>query len=437
MGIRGEIVGAVDFGSREIRVVIARRDEDGVIQIIGHGCAPVLGSVAQGVVQDRAVAQGALKRALNAAEKEARTKAQILFVGIGGRNVETFIREGRVEIDRGVVDEEHLIRARKNAANDIDVPGKKVASSITSQEWYVDDIKVLDPIGIRGEWLKTRVHFARIPAVIVENLVGCILGLGRPVEGLVFQPLASAMGCLTQEDMELGVAMLDMGRNTTGLAVYRDHRILGTHCFEWGGYHITRDVAAGLQVSFEEADELCLTYGISRPLIQEEFGRKTADPDSEEPEPDHNKESTARIKLKTAVPGAPSIVDRRVLDLIIYERAKELMVKVRQHLQSRGLLNNLVRGIVLTGGASHIKNYVALAEAVFQSTARVGAPINMTILPHQAARPEFSAAVGIVRHAYEYRAAVARGRLESGNFFRNVLMRLIRWAKRLWHNYFG
>jgi cell division protein FtsA len=410
--VKGEVVGAVDFGSRDIRVLIARKEEDGTIQVIGHGVAPGRGCISQGVIQDLNAAQVTLKRALAAAEKEARVHVNSLFCGVNGKNVETFIREGNVKVERGIVEQSHMGEALDIASRDILAPGKRILASVTAQEWYVDDLRVLDPVGIRGQVLKMRVHFARLPSVIEDNVITCVESQKRELEDIIFMPLASSLGCLTPEDIELGAAVLDIGRSTTGLAVYRDYRILGTQCFEWGGYHLTRDVAAGLQVSFEEADELILEYGIS-----DEFVRNEDDDDesgaAEEGAAAAKDTRSARLKLKTAVHGAPSIVDRSKLDLIVYERAKELLTKVRQHLNARGLAKHLVRGVVLTGGAGAIRNHAALAESIFQVPCRVGIPDSVEILPHAVNTPEFSAAVGIVRHAFEHRAAAKRGRIES------------------------
>ena len=414
---RGETVGVVDFGSREIRVLIARCDSDGMIQIIGHGTAPGRGCVSQGVIQDLNAAQIALKRALAAAEKEARTTVNYLFCGVHGKNVETFIREGSVQLTHEVVEHAHMEAAREQASKDILAPGKRVTSSINAQEWYVDDHRVLDPLGIRGQTLKTRMHFARLPAVIEDNLGMCIEAQRRDLEDIIFLPLASALGCMTPEDMELGAAVIDMGRSTTGLAVYRDYRILGTNCFEWGGYHLTRDVAAGLQVTFEEADELILEYGISDDFIES----GVLDSDGENIRElvysvvGDSSEREARIKLRSAVPGAPPIVERRELDLIIFERARELLLKIRQQLEARGLMKNLVRGVILTGGASQIKNHVQLAESVFQVPCRVGFPVAVNVLPHAVNNPSFSACAGVARHAFEYRAAARNGRIDPRN----------------------
>lgn len=414
---RGEIIGSVDFGSREVRVLIARKDEDGTIRIAGLGTAPAQGCVSQGVIQDLNAAQVALKHAITDAEKEARMHIGSLFCGINGRNVETFIREGNVKLDREVVEQTHMDEALDIASRDVLGAGKRIVSSITAQEWYVDEMRVTDPTGIRGHVLKTRVHFARIPSVIEDNIVHCIESQRRELEDIIFLPLASSLGCLTPEDTELGVGLLDMGRSTTGLAVHRDRRILSTCCFEWGGYHLTRDVAAGLHVSFEEADELILEYGVSDDFIAAEGRDRIAaegrcSEGLEEPV-QLPKKNNIQIKLKTAVPGVPAIVARDELDLIVFERARELMTKVRQYLHSRGLVKHLIRGMVLTGGAAGVKNYAALAEAIFQVPCRVGVPHSIENMPQVLKSPEFSGVVGIARHGFNYRSAHRNGRFNS------------------------
>ena len=408
MGYRNDTVGVVDFGSREIRVLIARQSHDGSIEVLGHGTAPSHGCISQGVIQDRNAAQIALKNALTAAEKEARIAVHSLFCGINGRNVETFVREGVVEITHDVVEEDHMLEVRDLASRDILAAGRHITSSITAQEWYVDDLRVLNPLGIRGQVLKTRMHLARLPRVIEENITQCIESVGRDLEDMIFLPIAASLGCLTPEDMELGVAVFDLGRSTTGLAVYREMRILGSHSFEMGGYHITRDVAAGLQISFEEADELILEYGIAESLIDAEYEEDDGPSGNAS-----NADDVPHIKLKTAVPGAPTVVDRAHYDAIVFERAKELMSRVRQYVNSRGLSKNLVRGIVLTGGAARIGNVDLLVEAIFQTPCRVGTPTALSVLPHSITSPEYIGAVGIVRHAFQHRMAARNGHVRA------------------------
>lgn len=421
---RGECVSVVDFGSREIRVLIARKDMDGAIQVIGHGTEPARGCISQGVIQKLATAQFAFKRALAAAEKEAQFRVSSLFCAVNGKNIKTYIRDGKAQLPAGIVQTDNMTEALEMASNDILQPGARITPSITSQEWYVDDLPVMDPVGIRGQVLKVRVHFALIPAVIEDNLISCIESQRCELEEFVFAPLAAAQGCLTAEDMELGVAVIDMGHTTTGLALYRDYSILDSHCFERAGYHVTRDMAAGLQIAFDEADELILTYGVSEERIR-------AASQNEEAAQDAENEVGIPVKLRTVVPGASDTVDRRYLEMIIYQRTKELLTRVRQHLSSRGLTKHLIRGVVLTGGTSTLKNYIALAESIFRVPCRKGIPDTVANLPQAVCSPEYSVAVGLVRYGFEYRAAVRNGLINTP--FRAFVRRL---GKTVRHYFF-
>ena len=235
MSSRGEIVGAVDFGSHAVRVLIARRDPEGAIRVIGHGAASGRGCVSQGVIQDLSAAQTAFGRALGDAEQAAHVHVRTLFCGINGRSVETSIQEGRVKLEDGIVEPRHLKAALDQASRTILAADKQITSSVKAQEWFVDDQRVINPVGIRGQVLKIREHFACLPAVIADNLDGCVQAQGREIENFIFLPLASALGCLTPEDMELGIAVLDIGHSTTGLALYRDHSVIDTCCFNLGG----------------------------------------------------------------------------------------------------------------------------------------------------------------------------------------------------------
>jgi cell division ATPase FtsA len=171
-----------------------------------------------------------------------------------------------------------------------------------------------------------------------------------------------------------------------------------------------------LQVSFEEAQELVLEYGINEDMIRtvaREGEGGTESPKGPGASPGAAKPSEASIKLKSAVRGAPSTVDRHVLEQIVFERSQELMTMVRQYLHSRGLAKHLVRGMVLTGGAASIKNQAALADAVFQVPARVGLPEGLAGMPSPVNAPEFSAVVGVAKHGAHYRNAVRSGRVHG------------------------
>ncbi len=422
MARKGEIVGAVDFGSREVRVVIARQGNEGPIQVIGHGEAPSRGCVSQGVIQDLGAAQLALKKALTTAEREAGFKVQKLFVGITGKGVKTTIRDGKVKLEKHVVEHRHLQEALQMAESGIVAPGTNPVHSITSQEWYIDDMRVSEPLGIRGTVLKVRVHIALIPTVIEDNIVSCIDTLGRELEDLMFLPLATGLGCLTLEDMDLGVAVMDIGHNTTSVVVYRDRRVLDTRTFDWGGFLLTGDVAGLLHVSYEEALDLILEYGVPQHRI-DAYLADEEDAGKSQGAAGETEERAKHIKLKSTVRDAPSIVNRDELETIVFDRSEELMTTVRQHLHAGGQARNLVRGIVLTGGTALIPREKELAAALFEVPANIGLPDGFDALPPAVNRPEYVGVLGVVRHGFEYRAAVRSGRIEPR---RNIISNTLR-----------
>jgi len=402
---KGETIGVVDFGSRDVRVLIARKEGE-TIAVTGHGTAPARGCVSRGVVQDLSAAESALGKALAEAEDRAHAHMSTLFCGINGTKVDSSIREGKHTLTHERVDREDMKQAHENAATEAAEAGKRIVSSISAQEWFVDGLRVANPLNIRGQVLKTRVHLAQLPSVIVDNLAACVLSQHRRIEDMIFLPVANALGCLTPEDMELGVAVLDLGHNTTGMALYRGRSILDTFVIPVGGNDIVNDVAGGLSTSFLEAEELVLEYGVPDALIRTDGEAG--------PEGAPGRDVNPLIKLHHAVRSARDSVERGALDRIIYLRAKEILTKMRQHLHKKDLMNNLVRGIVLTGGGSMLKNQVALAESVFEVPCQVGLPENISV-PKEIHTPEFVSAVGIAHHAFEFRKAVREKRIDSAN----------------------
>jgi len=277
-----------------------------------------------------------------------------------------------------------------------------------SEEWTVDGVRVIDPIGMHGSVLKGRIHFAQLPKFVENNLRACIEAQGLVIEEFVFMPLAAASGCLTCEDIQMGAAVVDPGAAAAGIAVYANNDIAAATAYNWGSGHIINDVAAGLKVSFEEAAELVLEYGISEHRIQL-LNRNTTrtDPERKAAAATQN----APIKLTRTVTGAPSTVSRSELDAIIFERSNEIADKVHHFLKEHQLLERLARGIVLTGGGAGIHNLDALFGIKCELPVRVGVPIGFDDLPESLDLPEWAPVMGIVKYAIAHRRAIETGRL--------------------------
>lgn len=426
---RPEILGAADFGSREVRVMIACKLPGGDVQIVGHGVAPSEGCVSQGLIQNTAQARVALKRALHEAERAARLRVDSLVVGINGQSVETRISQGSAEIGGDPVEIHHMNTAIGAASREPHTTGRIIMANLVTREWTIDTLKVANPLGMRGQELGLRIHTARIPNVIRENIKGCVEAQGCALEDMAFLPIAAAMGCLTNEDMALGAAMIDIGYTTTAVAVYSDSRVLSTKVFDWGAYHIIRDVAAGLQITFEEAEELMMEYGIAERLV-------AASDDASsggylDAESGDSGSLSVQIKLKTAVPNASDLVEREHLEWIIYERARDLFTRIRQSIASQGYSQRLIRGIVLAGGGGLIRNNDALAEAIFNAPCRVGKPLGIEGLPQALQSPQYIGVAGLTLYGLAMREASYDARRAPSNRAPTTRIgRAIAWLKR-------
>ncbi|HDP33973.1 MAG TPA: cell division protein FtsA, partial [Candidatus Hydrogenedentes bacterium] len=349
MAKKGELIAAVDFGSRAVRVIITRRTPDGQTRILGYGVEPTRGCIRFGAVQDLNAAIQAFRAALTAARKMAGVNIYALYCGIHGAKIRSGVSEGKAQIENKIIKPEHLETARENAAtaaSDIDV---RLLSSIMSEEWTVDGVRVANPVGMRGAVLKGRMHFAHLPIFVENNLRACIEAQGLVIEDFVFMPLAAASGCLTCEDMQLGAAVIDLGATSAGIAVYANNGIIAATAHNWGSGFIINDVAAGLKVSFEEATELVLEYGLSEYRIQM-LNRNSSRTDADRKPAAASQ--NAPIKLTRTVTGAPSTAPRSELDAIVFERSAEIADKVCRFLKEHQLLDRLARGIVLTGGGA-------------------------------------------------------------------------------------
>lgn len=423
MARKSELIAAVDFGSRAVRVVITRRTADGQTRILGYGVQPTQGCIRFGAVQDLNAATQAFHAALKAARKMAGVNVFALYCGIHGPKIKSGVTEGKVPIENHIIKPEHLATARENAATaSIDTDARPL-SSIMSEEWTVDGVRVIDPLDMHGSVLKGRIHFAQLPKFVENNLRACVEAQGLVIEEFVFMPLAAASGCLTCEDMQLGAAVVDLGATAAGIAVYMNNGIAAATAFNWGSGHIINDVAAGLKVSFEEAAELVLEYGISEHRIQS-LNKGAARSDAERKAATATQE--APIKLTRTVTGAPATVSRAELDAIIFERSNELAGKVHHFFREHQVLDRLGRGIVLTGGGAAIHNQDTLFGVKCDMPVRVGLPIGFDDLPESLDLPEWAPVMGIVKYAIAHRGAIASGRLTSQYANNNSLFAYLR-----------
>ena len=391
------LITVLDAGSQKSCVLVAEV-ADGVLRYRGHGVEQSRG-MRKGLIAELGPAADAINRAALTAERTAKATIETAIVGLGGVHVRGINSRGGISMGsrmREITREE--VRAAVDRARSIPLPPDREVMHLLPQEFILDDqAGIHDPIGMVGNRLEVNLHLATCSGGIAQSVITCANRAGLEVEDTVFEGIAAAEAVLSADERELGVCLADIGASTTELAVFFEGSIAHTAVLPIGGDHFTNDLAVGLHVSVEEAEELKREYGncvvTSVPQLAEiEVGGKLSG---------------------ISGGGQPSrLVRQRFLAEILEPRARELFTMLRDNLRQGGVLEALGAGCVLTGGGANLVGLLDNAESLLRVPARIGVPIPLSRMPQELVKPEFAAAIGML--LYTHRTQIRRAGEEHG-----------------------
>jgi len=398
------LITVLDAGSSKICVLVAEL-QDGVLRYRGHGVETARG-MRKGLIADLAPAAESINRAALTAERVARASIETAVVGIGGTHVRGVNSRGGISMGsrmREITREE--VRAAVDRARSVALPPDREVLHLLPQEFILDDqAGIHDPIGMVGNKLEVNLHLSTCSGGVAQSVVTCANRAGIEVGDTIYEGIAAAEAVLSVDERELGVCVADIGSSTTELAVFFEGSIAHTAVLPIGGDHFTNDLAVGLHVPVEEAEELKRVYGNC--VV-------TAVPQSNEIEVGGN---LAMGSLGASPAGggvqAARLVRQRFLAEILEPRARELFTMLRDNLRQGGVLEALGAGCVLTGGGALLTGLLDNAESLLRVPARVGSPVPLSRMPAELARPEFSVAIGML--LYTHRTQVRRASEEQG-----------------------
>jgi cell division protein FtsA len=264
---------------------------------------------------------------------------------------------------------------------------------ILPQEFTVDDQKgIKDPSGMAGIRLEVDVHIVTGAVSSAQNLVKAIQQAGYQVRDLVLEPLASSFGVLTDDERELGVALLDIGGGTTDIALFHEGSIRHTAVIGLGGNSVTNDIAIGLRTPARDAERIKERYGAALASM--------VDPDEEIVVPHMAGQGERRVS-------------RELLASIIQPRMEEILSLAKADIKKTGWHDKIPSGFVLTGGAAALPGTVELAERILSAPVRIGHPLGVTGLVDSVDEPRFATGVGLV--IYGRQAGREDNRFASGD----------------------
>ncbi len=414
------LVAGLDIGSSKTTALIAEVEGDlpkhPRIKVLGVGQARTTG-MRRGVVSDIEETTKAIKRAFQDAERMAGGSVADVYAGIAGEHVQAMTSKGIVAVSGDEIAKSDVDRVNEGARAQ-QIPSDRELLHAIPQEYTVDkNTGIRDPIGMTGMRLETEMYLVTIGASPAINLRKSVERAGYSVRELVLEPFASSLAVLTEDEKELGVALVELGHGTTDVAVFHEGKIrhLGTIAF--GGNNVTNDIVHGLGLTQADAERMKERYGCAYESL--------VDP-------------AQVINLPSTAAQGERQIPRELLAHIMHQRMDEIFDLVNRNISSAGYAGKLSAGVVLTGGAAAMEGVASLASDVFGTGVRVGVPTeNIGGLADSVEAPRYATAVGLAQYGASRLAlggvpATARKLGLSGTGVEKIGQRIKDWLQDFW-----
>jgi cell division protein FtsA len=382
----------LDIGTAKVMAVVGEVMPGGELKLAGLGVATSSG-LKRGVVVNIDATVQSIQQALKEAELMADCKITRVYTGITGSHIRGINSSGMVAVKDREVTPADVARVVETARA-INISTDQRLLLVEPQEFVIDGQDVKEPIGMSGIRLEAKVHIVTGAQSAAENIIKCVRRCGLEVEQLLLNPLASSAAVLTEDEKELGVACVDIGAGTTGVAIFTGGAIRHTAVIPIAGDLITSDIAMALRTPTKDAEDIKVESGCAKQLL--------ADPEQQ-----------------VEVPGlgdrGPRMLSKQALAGVIEPRVEEIFSLVQQVIRESGYEEVLSSGIVITGGSAVMPGMVELGEDIFLKPVRRGVPKYRGALSDMVAQPRAATVMGLLEEARLARVRGARVAQKHGS----------------------
>jgi cell division protein FtsA len=406
---RGSLVAALDIGTTKVCCFIARVEPERP-QIVGIG-HQISRGLRNGSIVDLEAAGASIAGAVHAAEEMAGETIQQVVANLSGGFAASRIIKAEIGVTGREVGEAELQRVLDHGYM-LREPGDRQIIHSVPVGFSIDDSRgIRDPRGMFGERLGVNMNVVTAHAASVRNHSAAIGRSHLDVEALVVSPYAAGLSCLVEDEIGLGVTVIDMGGGTTTIGVFFDGNLIFADAIPVGGCHVTNDIARGLSTPIAHAERMKTLFGTAISTSTDE------------------REMIAVPQIGEEEEGHVNHVPKSLLVGIIAPRIEETFEMVRDRLEASGFDKIAGRRVVLTGGASQLHGVREFAGLILDKQVRIGRPLRATGLAEATAGPAFSAAVGLLHFAAsEHAEPPSRGRNPIGSQG-GIFVRLGHWLK--------
>jgi len=387
----------LDIGTTKIAAMVGRYNEYGKLEILGVGKAKSLG-VHRGVVNNITQTIQSIQQAVELAESKCGEKITDVVVGIAGQHIRSLQHSDyiiRKDFEE-VISENDIDDLCKQVHKLVMLPGEEIIH-VLPQDYKVDGVsEIKDPIAHYRSRLEANFHVVVGQIASIRNIARCVKSAGLNFAGITLEPLASARAVLSQEEMEAGVALIDIGGGTTDLAIFKDGIIRHTAVIPFGGNVITEDIKEGCSIIEKQAEKLKVQFGSAWP--------------------GENKENEI-VSIPGLLGREPKEITLKNLSKIIHARVVEIIEQVYAEIKAYGheeQKKKLIAGIVITGGGAELKHLRQLVEYTTGMDTRIGFPNEHLAgnSDEEIKSPIYATAVGLVMDSLERQGKKAGNKTE-------------------------
>ncbi|WP_221792432.1 cell division protein FtsA [Aquisediminimonas sediminicola] len=379
---RGEhIITALDIGSSKISAMIAERDADGELRVLGTGQRESKG-VQRGYISDMHAAEMAIREAVEQAERISGEHVQDVWVGFSAGGLVSDILPVEVELAGHRIEQEDIDELLFTGGQNLDVAGRIVLHAQPTL-YTLDGLQgVKKPIGLHADRLGVDVHVVSAESSPVRNIDQCVRNAMLGVKSIIASPVATGYACLSEEERELGVALIEMGAGVTNISLFAGGMLAGLTSLPMGAADITDDIASHFGMRREVAERLKCFHGSA----------------TTSPRDNHDMLDIAPLGGSDDGSDAQRITKAQMI-AVIRERLRMMTDEIEAALKRLGFAGPVGRQVVLTGGGAELKGVADYLQGTLGRVVRVGRPRGLIGLPEAHGGPAFSALAGLVHHA--------------------------------------
>lgn len=374
--MKNSILAAIDIGSSKVCCGIARIDENQEFSLIGFGQAISRG-MRKGVVANIDAVTKNIVEVVTEAEVMAGETVTSLTVNVSGDHISSSNSTGVVAVsgkNKEISFED--VKRVINAARTVVIPKGREMLHVLEQHYTVDDqVDIKDPVGMTGVRLETSVHLVTGSMMLILNLKNAIIRSGYSFQDIILSSLAASASCLSADEKELGVLLIDIGSETTDLICYYNNAVIYSAVIPLGSANVTKDIAIMLKIPIKEAENLKINsgYAFSESVDKEE-----------------------KIEIPSIGANPARLESKKFLAEVIEARVKEILDQINYHIEKGDLRKKIPSGIVLTGGGAKLQGLDALCYERLKIPVRVGFPYGFSSVNTNIFSPEYSVLIGLL-----------------------------------------